>query len=62
MEPEAASLFCRRVPVGVETQGDGRKVIAAMNVGAKYIVLDQGGMIFMSRIRFILFNFRNALK
>lgn len=46
LEPEAASIFCRRVPVGVETIGDGRKAIAAMCPGAKYIVLDQGGTLF----------------
>lgn len=43
LEPEAASIHCRRVPVGVQTEGDGRKIIAAMAPGAKFIVLDQGG-------------------
>ncbi|XP_063414688.1 heat shock 70 kDa protein 12A-like [Mytilus trossulus] len=43
LEPEAASIHCRRVPVGVQTEGDGRKIIAAMAPGAQFIVLDQGG-------------------
>ncbi|XP_052078814.1 heat shock 70 kDa protein 12A-like [Mytilus californianus] len=43
LEPEAASIHCRRVPVGVQTEGDGRKIIAAMARGSKFIVLDQGG-------------------
>jgi hypothetical protein len=41
LEPEAASIYCRRVPVSVETVGDGRKVIATMHKGAKYVVFDQ---------------------
>lgn len=45
LEPEAASIHCRRVPVGVQTEGDGRKIIAAMAPGAKFIVLDQGGTV-----------------
>ena len=43
LEPEAASIYCRRVPVSVETIGDGRKVIATMHKGSKYVVFDQGG-------------------
>ena len=43
LEPEAASLYCRKVPVSVETTGDGGKKIAAMQKGSKYIVFDQGG-------------------
>jgi hypothetical protein len=43
LEPEAASIYCRRVPVSVETVGDGCKVIATMHKGAKYVVFDQGG-------------------
>lgn len=43
LEPEAASLYCRKVPVSVETTKDGGKVIAAMQKGSKYIVFDQGG-------------------
>ncbi|XP_052078815.1 heat shock 70 kDa protein 12A-like [Mytilus californianus] len=43
LEPEVASIHCRRVPVSVQTLNDGKKIIAAMTLGSKYIVLDQGG-------------------
>lgn len=43
LEPEAASLYCRKVPVSVETTKDGGKAIAAMQNGSQYIVFDQGG-------------------
>ncbi|XP_071124995.1 heat shock 70 kDa protein 12A-like [Mytilus edulis] len=43
LEPEAASIYCRMVPVGVQTEGDGSKSIAEMAPGAQFIVLDQGG-------------------
>ncbi|CAC5426225.1 unnamed protein product [Mytilus coruscus] len=43
LEPEAASLYCRKVLVSVETTKDGGKAIAAMQNGSKYIVFDQGG-------------------
>ncbi|CAC5426221.1 unnamed protein product [Mytilus coruscus] len=43
LEPEAASLYCRKVPVSVETTKDGGKAIAAMQKGSQYIVFDQGG-------------------
>ncbi|XP_063419328.1 heat shock 70 kDa protein 12A-like [Mytilus trossulus] len=43
LEPEAASMYCRKVPVGVKEDDDGGKTIAAMEVGSKYVVLDQGG-------------------
>ncbi|XP_052089534.1 heat shock 70 kDa protein 12A-like isoform X1 [Mytilus californianus] len=43
LEPEAASLYCRKVPVSIKEEDDGGKVIAAMDVGSKYVVLDQGG-------------------
>ncbi|XP_063413810.1 heat shock 70 kDa protein 12A-like isoform X2 [Mytilus trossulus] len=43
LEPEAASIHCRRVPVGVQTEDDGSKSIAEMVPGAQFIVLDQGG-------------------
>ncbi|VDI83441.1 Hypothetical predicted protein [Mytilus galloprovincialis] len=42
LEPEAASLYCRKVPVSVETTKDGGKAIAAMQNGSQYIVFDQG--------------------
>ncbi|CAG2244503.1 unnamed protein product [Mytilus edulis] len=43
LEPEVASIHCRRVPVSVQTLNDGKKTIAKMTIGSKYIVLDQGG-------------------
>jgi len=43
LEPEAASIYCRRVQVSVETIGPGRRVIASMHEGTKYVVVDQGG-------------------
>ncbi|XP_076070819.1 heat shock 70 kDa protein 12A-like isoform X1 [Mytilus galloprovincialis] len=43
LEPEAASLYCRKVPVSVEITKDGGKAIAAMQNGSQYIVFDQGG-------------------
>ncbi|XP_063416315.1 heat shock 70 kDa protein 12A-like [Mytilus trossulus] len=43
LEPEAASLYCRKVPVSVETTKDGGKAIAGMQNGSQYIVFDQGG-------------------
>ncbi|XP_071124508.1 heat shock 70 kDa protein 12A-like [Mytilus edulis] len=43
LEPEAASMHCRRVPVGITEESDGGRNIALMDVGSKYIVLDQGG-------------------
>lgn len=43
LEPEAASMYCRKIPVGVKEDDDGGKTIAAMEVGSKYVVLDQGG-------------------
>ncbi|CAG2244506.1 unnamed protein product [Mytilus edulis] len=42
LEPEAASIHCRKQPVGVEQTG-GYKAIASMKEGDKYIVFDQGG-------------------
>ena len=46
LEPEAASLYCRKVPVTVESTPDGERNIAAMQKGSKYIVFDQGGILF----------------
>ncbi|CAG2244507.1 unnamed protein product [Mytilus edulis] len=43
LEPEAASIHCRRQPVGIQTQTDGKKAIAGMQKGDKYVVFDQGG-------------------
>lgn len=42
LEPEAASIHCRRQPIGI-TQDGGKKEIAAMKKGDKYVVFDQGG-------------------
>lgn len=43
LEPEAASLYCRKIPVEINTQKDGAKQIASLPEGAKYLVLDLGG-------------------
>ncbi|KAK3100458.1 hypothetical protein FSP39_020422 [Pinctada imbricata] len=43
LEPEAASLYCRRVPVQVVTMSDGAKQIASLIKGSRYLVLDLGG-------------------
>ncbi|KAK3099850.1 hypothetical protein FSP39_010738 [Pinctada imbricata] len=43
LEPEAASLYCRRVPVQIVTLSDGAKQIASLPEGSKYLVLDLGG-------------------
>ncbi|XP_063400711.1 heat shock 70 kDa protein 12A-like isoform X1 [Mytilus trossulus] len=43
LEPEAASLYCRKMPIFVEEKQDGDKTISQLPVGSKYIVLDQGG-------------------
>jgi len=45
LEPEAASIHCRRQPVTIATQEDGNKAIAGMQKGDKYVVFDQGGKI-----------------
>ena len=45
LEPEAASLYCRKVPVSVESTRDGERKISAMQKGSKYIVFDQGGIL-----------------
>ena len=45
LEPEAASIHCRRQPVTIATQKDGNKAIAGMQKGDKYVVFDQGGKI-----------------
>lgn len=44
LEPEAASLYCRKIPVEINTQKDGAKQIASLPEGAKYLVLDLGGL------------------
>ncbi|XP_062569122.1 heat shock 70 kDa protein 12A-like [Saccostrea cucullata] len=43
LEPEAASMYCRKVPVEISTQRDGAKQIASLPAGSKYLVLDLGG-------------------
>ncbi|VDH99860.1 Hypothetical predicted protein [Mytilus galloprovincialis] len=43
LEPEAASLYCRKMPIFVEEKQDGDKTISQLPIGSKYIVLDQGG-------------------
>ncbi|XP_078325244.1 heat shock 70 kDa protein 12A-like isoform X3 [Crassostrea virginica] len=43
LEPEAASMYCRRVPVEIATQKDGAKQIASLQAGSKYLVIDLGG-------------------
>jgi hypothetical protein len=41
LEPEAASIHCRRQPVTIATQEDGNKAIAGMQKGDKYVVFDR---------------------
>jgi hypothetical protein len=53
LEPEAASLYCRKVPVSVESTGDGERKISAMQKGSKYIVFDQGGILLVLNLRSI---------
>ncbi|XP_048774519.2 heat shock 70 kDa protein 12A-like isoform X2 [Ostrea edulis] len=43
LEPEAASMYCRKIPVEINTQKDGAKQIASLPSGSKYLVLDLGG-------------------
>ncbi|CAC5408973.1 unnamed protein product [Mytilus coruscus] len=43
LEPEAASIHCRRQPVSIKTQTYGKRAIAGMQKGHKYVVFDQGG-------------------
>lgn len=43
LEPEVASVYCRKIPVEIDTQRDGAKQIASLPQGAKYLVLDLGG-------------------
>lgn len=46
LEPEAASLYCRSLPMFIEETQGREKVISELPIGEKYIVLDQGGMCF----------------
>ncbi|KAH3834058.1 hypothetical protein DPMN_107376 [Dreissena polymorpha] len=39
LEPEAASLYCRHLPV----QREGESSLSSFRVGKKYLVLDAGG-------------------
>ena len=43
LEPEAASIFCRHLSVDT-TVCEGKISIAKLPVGAKYMILDAGGM------------------
>ncbi|KAL4230693.1 Heat shock 70 kDa protein 12A [Mactra antiquata] len=42
LEPEAASLFCRHLPIEKNTKGNSQS-LAAFKAGTKYLVLDAGG-------------------
>ena len=41
LEPEAASLFCRQIPVEKSNQCKGS--LSSFKPGSKYMVLDAGG-------------------
>ncbi|CAG2244505.1 unnamed protein product [Mytilus edulis] len=43
LEPEAASVHCRKQPVTVKEQPCGNKAIASLEEGDQYMVFDQGG-------------------
>jgi hypothetical protein len=42
LEPEAASLYCRHLPV--EKCGSGKTSLATFGPGKRYLVLDAGGI------------------
>ena len=43
LEPEAASLFCKHVPVERMVDGSEAGGFSAFQPGSKYIVVDAGG-------------------
>ncbi|XP_033731577.1 heat shock 70 kDa protein 12A-like [Pecten maximus] len=43
LEPEAASLYCRKVPSSVDRKAGGGPSIANFKAGAKYLIMDLGG-------------------
>ena len=45
LEPEAASLYCKYLPV--ERIGGSSKGVTCFRAGSKYLVLDAGGKEFM---------------
>lgn len=61
LEPEAASMYCRKVPVTISTSKDGAKQIASLQTGSKYLVVDLGGkqvtyyIVEMIVVQFIVF-------
>jgi len=42
LEPEAASIYCKHLPVECK-QEEGKKHIDTFSPGSKYLVLDAGG-------------------
>ncbi|XP_052064447.1 heat shock 70 kDa protein 12A-like isoform X2 [Mytilus californianus] len=55
LEPEAASLYCRKMPIFVEEKQDGDKTISQLPIGSKYIVLDQGDLTVLCRLKQMCF-------
>lgn len=43
LEPEAASLYCRKVPNSVKRDGNDGPSIAKFGEGEKYLIMDLGG-------------------
>lgn len=43
LEPEAASLFCRHLPVEKVKDADGQSALSSLAPGKRYLVLDAGG-------------------
>lgn len=44
IEPEAASLFCRHLPVEQIRGADGEASLSCLAPGKRYLVLDAGGI------------------
>ena len=43
LEPEAASIYCRHLPIETSTN-ETKLSIASLPVGTKYMILDAGGI------------------
>lgn len=43
LEPEAAALFVKYLPVERKVDGNDKEVLQAFAAGSKYIVVDAGG-------------------
>ena len=60
LEPEAASLYCRHLPVQI----DGESSLSTFHAGQKYLVLDAGGtyvlipLLIFGILKAILFSLR----